>query len=78
MLLQIVRLITRIQSPFIRLLVWVMFIVVYIYVAQYIYKDAVKRKLNAELWLLIVLVVPVASWIVYFIVRNEKAREKEE
>ena len=52
--------------------------VIYIFVAQYIYKDAVKKKLNAEIWLLIVMLVPIGSWIVYFIVRNVKSREKEE
>ena len=65
------------EYPFLRLIVWIVFLIVYIYMAQYIYKDAVKRKLNAELWLLIVLLVPIASWIVYFLVRNEKLRNQE-
>ena len=65
------------EYPILRLIIWIAFLVVYIYMAQYVYKDAVKRKLNAELWLLIVLVVPIASWIVYFIVRNEKSRNQE-
>ncbi len=46
-----------------------------IFVSQYIYKDAVKRKLNAELWLLIVLVAPGLSWIIYFLVRKTATRE---
>ena len=45
-------------------------VILLIFIAQYIYKDAVKRSLNAELWLLIVFLAPVISWIVYFIVRN--------
>ena len=65
------------QYPLLRLIIWIVLVIIYIYVAQYIYKDAVKRKLNAEMWLLIVLLVPFASWIVYFIVRNERARSSE-
>ena len=64
------------QYPLLRFIIWLVFIVVWIYIAQYIYKDAVKKKLNAEIWLLIVLLVPILSWIVYFIVRNVKAREE--
>lgn len=66
------------QYPFLRFIIWLVFIVIYIFVSQYIYKDAVKKKLNAEIWLLIVMLVPIGSWIVYFIVRNVKSREKEE
>jgi len=66
------------QRPLLRFIIWLIFMVIYIFVSQYIYKDAVKKKLNAELWLLIVMLVPIASWIVYFIVRNVKAREAEE
>ena len=65
------------EYPLLRLIVWIVFLIVYIYMAQYIYKDAVKRKLNPELWLLIALLVPIASWIVYFLVRNEKTRNQE-
>ena len=43
----------------------------YIFMTQYIYKDASKRNLNAEMWLLMAFIVPVFSWIVYFIVRNK-------
>ena len=65
------------EYPLLRLIVWIAFLIIYIYMAQYVYKDAVKRKLNAEIWLLIVLLVPIASWIVYFIVRNERSRNQE-
>jgi len=44
--------------------------VVYIFLLQYIYKDAVKRGLNAELWVIIVLIAPIPGILVYFIVRN--------
>ena len=66
------------QRPLHRFIIWLIIMVIYIFISQYIYKDAVKKKLNAELWLLIVMLVPIASWIVYFIVRNVKAREAEE
>ena len=52
------------------LLIAIGLLVLFIFFAQYVYKDAVKRNLNAEMWLLIVFLVPVISWIVYFIVRN--------
>ncbi len=65
------------RFPLLRLIIGILFFIVYIYMAQYIYKDTIKRKLNSELWLLIVLLVPIASWIVYFIVRNEKSRESD-
>ncbi len=44
--------------------------VVYIFLLQYIYKDAVKRGLKAELWLIILLIAPIPGIIVYFIVRK--------
>jgi hypothetical protein len=67
----------RTDYPILRVIIWIALLVFYIYMAQYIYKDAVKRELNAELWLLIVLLVPIASWIVYFLVRNEKSQLRE-
>ncbi len=48
--------------------------VLYIYLLQYIYKDAVKRELKAELWLIAVLIAPIPAIIVYFIVRKVKER----
>ncbi|TFG08546.1 MAG: hypothetical protein EU539_01900 [Promethearchaeota archaeon] len=44
--------------------------IVYIFVLQYVYKDAVKKGLNAELWLIILLLAPIIGIIVYFIVRR--------
>ena len=52
------------------LIVMIAMLIVTIYLVQFIYKDAMKRSLNAELWLLISLLVPVLSWIIYFIVRK--------
>jgi len=37
---------------------------------RYIYQDAVKRGLNAELWLIIILIAPPIGVILYFVVRN--------
>jgi len=41
---------------------------------RYIYKDAVKRDLNAELWIIIILITPPVGIILYFLVRNTKPR----
>jgi hypothetical protein len=46
----------------------------YLWLLQYIYKDATKRDLNGELWLIILLIAPIVGIIVYFIVRKSKAR----
>ena len=48
--------------------------VFYIWLLQYIYKDAVKRDLNGELWLIILLIAPIPGIIVYFLVRKSKSR----
>jgi hypothetical protein len=74
MLMEIARPGSQVKFPLLLLIIGIAFLIIYIYMAQYIYKDAVKRKLNAEVWLLIVLMFPIASWIVYFIVRNVKSR----
>ena len=37
---------------------------------RYIYQDAVKRELNAELWIIIILIAPPIGVILYFVVRN--------
>lgn len=47
-------------------------IVFYIFLMQYIYKDAVKRQLNGELWLIILILAPILGIILYFIVRKTK------
>ncbi|MFX1339324.1 MAG: hypothetical protein ACFFDK_12000 [Promethearchaeota archaeon] len=39
---------------------------------RYIYKDAVKRELNAELWIIIILIAPIIGIPLYFVVRNTK------
>jgi len=39
---------------------------------RYIYQDAVKRELNAELWLIIILIAPPIGVVLYFVVRNTK------
>ena len=49
-------------------------IIVYIFILQWIYKDAVKRDLNGELWLIILLLAPILGIIIYFLVRKTKER----
>lgn len=44
--------------------------ILYIYILQYVYKDAVKRDLNGELWLIILILTPIVGFIVYLIVRR--------
>ena len=41
-----------------------------IFLLRYIYQDAVKRNMNAELWLIIILIMPLIGVILYFVVRN--------
>jgi beta-lactamase regulating signal transducer with metallopeptidase domain len=41
-----------------------------IFLLRYIYQDAVKKGLNAELWLIIILIAPPIGVILYFVVRN--------
>ena len=43
-----------------------------IFLLRYIYQDAVKRNMNAELWLIIILIMPLIGVILYFVVRNTK------
>ena len=74
MLMEIARPGSQVKFLLLHLIIGIAFLIIYIYMAQYIYKDAIKRKLNAEVWLLIVLMFPIASWIVYFVLRNVKSR----
>lgn len=48
--------------------------VFFIWLIQYIYKDAVKRDLNGELWLIIILIAPLIGILIYFLVRKSKSR----
>lgn len=41
-----------------------------IFLLRYIYKDAVKRELNAELWIIIILLAPIIGIPLYFVVRK--------
>ena len=56
------------------IIVCIALFVFYIWLLQYIYKDAVKRDLNGELWLIILLIAPIVGIIVYFLVRKAKSR----
>jgi uncharacterized membrane-anchored protein len=46
------------------------FLAIIVFIDQYIYKDAMDKGLQAEMWLLICVISPVISWIIYFIVRK--------
>jgi peptidoglycan/LPS O-acetylase OafA/YrhL len=53
--------------------VWVIFLVFFIIgilLAIWVYKDAKKREMNAVLWLIIVLIFGCCGCIVYLIVRK--------
>jgi beta-lactamase regulating signal transducer with metallopeptidase domain len=39
---------------------------------RYIYKDAVHRGLNAELWIIIILLAPIIGIPLYFVIRSTK------
>ncbi len=47
------------------------FLIGLVLLGRYIYKDAMRRSLNAEMWLLIALMAPVISWVIYFLVRKD-------
>ena len=55
----------------VKIIIGIAAVVLIIFITQHIYKDASKRGLNAELWLLIAFIVPIISWIVYFMVRDK-------
>jgi len=60
-------------SPFmilIFIIIVIALIILFIFVLQYVYKDAVKRELNGELWLIILILTPIVGFIVYLIVRR--------
>jgi beta-lactamase regulating signal transducer with metallopeptidase domain len=46
--------------------------IVAIILLRYIYKDAVHRGLNAELWIIIILIAPIIGIPLYFVVRSTK------
>ena len=53
--------------PILLLIVW---FVIAILVAVWVYKDAKKRDMNAAVWLLIVLVTGCIGCIIYLVVRD--------
>ncbi|MDD2215524.1 MAG: hypothetical protein PHE41_03015 [Eubacteriales bacterium] len=54
------------------LIILVVFIVIPVMVGTYVYRDAVRRKMNATIWALIALLTPfLAGFIVYLIVRHK-------
>ena len=53
-------------------------LVVGILIANYMHKDAIKRGINAEFWLVFGLFFSVFGLILYFIVRNNYNQERKE
>jgi hypothetical protein len=53
------------------LLIIIIPIVLWVWCAIWVYKDAKSRGKEAIIWVLIVLVMPVVGLIIYLIVRNE-------
>ena len=52
------------------ILFWVIWIIITIALAVWVYKDAKKRDMNAAVWLLIVLIFGCCGCIIYLIVRE--------
>jgi len=53
-------------------------LVVGILIANYMHKDAIKRGINAEFWLVFGLFFSVFGLILYLIVRNNYNQERKE
>jgi len=53
-------------------------LVVAILIANYMHKDAIKRGINAEFWLVFGLFFSVFGLILYLIVRNNYNQERKE
>ena len=53
-------------------------LVIGILIANYMHKDAIKRGINAEFWLVFGLFFSVFGLILYFIVRNNYNQERKE
>ncbi|MBY9010565.1 MAG: hypothetical protein KGD74_11925 [Candidatus Lokiarchaeota archaeon] len=49
-----------------------------ILIANYMHKDAIKRSINAEFWLVFGLILNVFGLILYLIVRNNYNQERKE
>ena len=54
------------------IIIWVVFLIIGILLAIWVYKDAKKRNMNAVLWLIIVLIFGCCGCIVYLIVRKKE------
>ena len=50
----------------------VVFYIIAILIAVWVYKDAKKRDMNAAVWLLIVLVTGCIGCIIYLVIRNKE------
>jgi len=54
------------------IIIVIVFYIVGILIAVWVYKDAKKRDMNAAVWLLIVLVTGCIGCIVYLVIRNKE------
>ncbi len=54
-------------------LITIISLIIQVAIGVWIYKDAKKRKMEAALWLLIVLLTGLIGLIIYFIVRDPKS-----
>jgi len=53
-------------------------LVIGVLIANYMHKDAIKRGINAEFWLVFGLFLNVFGLILYLIVRNNYNQERKE
>ncbi|MBY8988364.1 MAG: hypothetical protein KGD61_07910 [Candidatus Lokiarchaeota archaeon] len=53
-------------------------LVIGVLIANYMHKDAIKRGINAEFWLVLGLIFSVFGLILYLIVRNNYNQERKE
>jgi len=56
----------------------IILLVVGILIANFLHKDAIKRGINAEFWLVVGLFFNVFGLILYLIVRNNYSQERKE
>jgi hypothetical protein len=49
-----------------------------ILIARYMHKDAIKRGINAEFWLIFGLLLNILGLVIYLIVRDNYSQERKE
>ena len=53
-------------------LVWVVFLIVWILVLVWVYRDAEERQMNGVLWVIVVFFLGIIGLIIYLVVRSDK------